>query len=189
ELTASYPAARVLEISARTGTGIGDWIDGLLDGHGSGRVLDIDYDTYADGEALLGWLNCTVTLEGPPVDGDELLQAIAQRVHTDLAGSALEIAHLKLTLIPLNGRGISVVNAVHTDEPPETAFALDAHVDAAEITLNLRAEAAPERLEAVVRRALDDEGHARSTALRVRHLERFRPGRPTPTHRMAGVAT
>ena len=189
ELEAAYPAARILEISARTGAGVGDWIDGLLDVQGSGRVLDIDYDTYADGEALLGWLNCTVTLEGPPVDGDEVLQAIARRVHTDLGTSGLEIAHLKLTLTPVGGRGISVVNAVRTDAPPETAFALDAHLDVGEITLNLRAEAPPERLESAVRRALQDESHASGTALTVRHLERFRPGRPTPTHRMAGAAS
>jgi Ni2+-binding GTPase involved in maturation of urease and hydrogenase len=188
ELEASYPAARVLEMSARTGAGVDDWIDGLLDAHGSGRVLDIDYDTYAEGEALLGWLNCTVSLEGPPVDGDEVLQAIARRIHSDLGTSGLEIAHLKLTLIPVEGSGISVVNAVRTDAPPELAFALDAQVDAGEITLNLRAEAAPERLESAVRRALEDESHTSGAALTVRHLERFRPGRPTPTHRMAGAA-
>jgi Ni2+-binding GTPase involved in maturation of urease and hydrogenase len=188
ELEATYPAARILEMSARTGAGVGDWIDGLLDVQGSGRVLEIDYDTYADGEALLGWLNCTVSLQGPPVDGDELLQAIARRVHTDLGTSGLEIAHLKLTLVPVDGRGISVVNAVRIDAPPETAFALDAHLDAGEITLNLRAEARPERLESAVRRALRDESRAAGTTLTVRHLECFRPGRPTPTHRMAGVA-
>lgn len=188
DLEAAYPAARILEISARTGAGVGDWIDGVLDGQGSGRVLDIDYDTYADGEALLGWLNCTVTLEGPPVDGYEVLRAIARRVHADLGTSGLEIAHLKLTLTPVGGRGISVVNAVRTDAPPEAAFALDAHLEVGEITLNLRAEAPPERLESAVRGALRDEGHASATRLTVRHLERFRPGRPTPTHRMAGMA-
>jgi hypothetical protein len=161
----------------------------LLNATGSGRVLDIDYDTYADGEALLGWLNCTVRLEGPPVDGDGLLQAIARRVHADLGTSGVEIAHLKLTLVPVGSRGIAVVNAVRTDASPELAFALDAHLDAGEITLNLRAEAEPERLEAVVRRALQDESRATGTALTVQHLERFRPGRPAPTHRMAAVAS
>lgn len=188
KLEASYPAARVVEMSARTGAGVDDWIDGLLDVEGSGRVLDIDYDMYADGEALLGWLNSTISLEGQAVDGDEVLRAIARRVHAYLAASGLEIAHLKLTLIPHAGRGISVVNAVRTDQPPENPFRLDACVDAAEITLNLRAEAPPERLESAVRHAVDAASQLLGTALTVRHLERFRPGRPTPTHRMAGVA-
>ena len=189
ELQASYPAARVVEISARTGAGVEPWIDGLLDVPGSGRVLDIDYDTYADGEALLGWLNCTAGIQGPAVDGDELLLSTARRVHADLGSSGLEIAHLKLTLTPVEGGGISVVNAVRTDAPPQNAFRLDAHLDAGEITLNLRAEAPPERLESAVRRALEEESQASGMALTISHLERFRPGRPTPTHRMAGIAS
>jgi hypothetical protein len=151
-------------------------------------VLDIDYDTYAEGEALLGWLNCTATLDGPAVDGDALLQAIATRVHRDLTADSLEIAHLKLTLVPVDGHGIAVVNAVKAEAPPELVFTLDAHLDAGEVTLNLRAEADPERLESAVRRALQDESRVRGTSLTMTHLERFRPGRPVPTHRMAGTA-
>lgn len=187
-LESSYPAAQILAISARTGQGVGNWIDGLLDAQGSGRVLDIDYDTYADGEALLGWLNCTVGLHGPPVDADGLLQNVARRIHGDLGTHGMETAHLKLTLIPLDGRGISVVNAVRTGAAPETAFALDALVDSGDITINLRAEAAPEHLESAVRRALSDEGRASGTELTIRHLECFRPGRPIPTHRMTGAS-
>ena len=184
----TYPAARIVEISAKSGAGVGDWIDGLLDATRSGRVLDIDYDTYAEGEALLGWLNCTARLSGAAVDGDELLHAVAMQIHRDLAVDGLEIAHLKLTLVPALGGGISVVNAVRADAPPEIAFALDAQLDAGEVTLNLRAEADPDRLETVVRRALGDVGRARGTSLRVEHLERFRPGRPVPTYRMAATA-
>lgn len=183
-----HPAARVVEISARTGAGVADWIDSLVRGRSGSRVLEIDYDTYAEGEALLGWLNCTAMLTGAPVDGDELLQAIARDVQTALAVDGLEIAHLKLTLVPTTGGGISVVNAVRTDVPPETAFPLDAYLDSGELTLNLRAEAEPERLEFVVRHALQAQGSARRAALAIQHLERFRPGRPVPTHRMARAA-
>ncbi len=66
---------------------------------------------------------------------------------------------------------------------------LDAHLDAGEITVNLRAEAAPEHLEAAIRRALSEESRASGTSLTVRHLERFRPRRPTPTHRLTEAAS
>jgi Ni2+-binding GTPase involved in maturation of urease and hydrogenase len=182
-----YPAADIVELSAREGVGVGPWLDVLLAASPSGRVLDIDYDTYAEGEALLGWLNCTARLSGGIVDGDELIQAAASRVHRDLAGDGVEIAHLKMTLSPEGGGGIAVVNAVRTDGPPELAFALDAQLDAGEITLNLRGETDPERLEQAVRRALSEEARARQVSLDVTHLERFRPGRPVPTHRMAAA--
>ena len=183
-----FPSARVVEISARSGHGVADWIDGLAASPASGRVLDIDYDTYAEGEAQLGWLNATIDLSGPAVEGDALLLSLAGRVHAALAGERRELAHLKLTLTPASGGGIAVVNAVRIDARPELAFSLDAEVDAGEITLNLRAEADPEGLERIVRVAAGDEGAARATSLRVRHLERFRPSRPVPTHRVA-VAT
>ena len=184
-----YPLARVVTISARTGEGVPEWIDGLLTDAPGGRVLDIDYDTYADGEALLGWLNCTAALSGAPVDGDELLLGIARRVHAALAANGVEIAHLKLTLVPLEGQGISVVNATRTDSPPELAFALDAQLDAGEVTVNLRAETDPERLERAVRASVDAEARNAGTSVVVEHLERFRPGRPVPTHRMAAATS
>ena len=183
-----FPSARVVEISARTGHGVAEWVDGLTAASASGRVLEIDYDTYAEGEQQLGWLNATIDLWGAAVEADELLLSLAGRVHAALAGERIEIAHLKLTLTPESGGGIAVVNAVRTDAPPELAFALDAEMDAGEITLNLRAETDPERLERVVRLAVGDEGGERRVSLRVRHLERFRPSRPVPTHRFA-VAT
>jgi G3E family GTPase len=185
-LEARFPAARIVAISARTGTGVGEWIDSLLAADARGRVLDIDYDTYAEGEALLGWLNCTATLAGAAVEADDLLRELAGAIHRDLAAGRLEIAHLKLTLVPADGHGICVVNATRTDVAPELAFALDAQVEGAEITVNLRAEAEPERLEQAVRNALSAP-RGDGAAIAVRHLERFRPGRPVPTHRMAAT--
>lgn len=182
-----YPSARIVELSARTGAGLPAWIDSLLDGEGAGQPLDIDYDRYADGEALLGWLNCLVSVDGRGADGDELIEGLAARIHGALAAQRIEIAHLKLTLTPLDGGGIAVVNAVSSERGPEMAFRIDAPVDRAEITVNLRAEAEPADLERAVRDAAAAESAARGVALAITHLERFRPSRPVPTHRFAGA--
>jgi Ni2+-binding GTPase involved in maturation of urease and hydrogenase len=184
-LETRYPRARVIELSARAGTGLEPWIDSLLGGEADGHVLEIDYDTYAEGEALLGWLNCTAVLAGPEVDGDELVGSIAARIHRTLAIAGTEIAHLKLTLTPASGGGIAVVNAVRSEAGPEMAFRLDGFVDRGGITINLRAEADPGDLERAVRTALNEEARARETTIDVTHLEQFRPGRPVPTHRFA----
>ena len=55
------PGAPVVPISARTGQGF-DRLMELIDGRSqvAGRVLVLDYDRYARGEAELGWLNCRV---------------------------------------------------------------------------------------------------------------------------------
>lgn len=183
-LEAAFPNTTVLEMSARTGEGVDAWLDRVVAADGAGTALDIDYDEYADGEALLGWLNCTARATDCE-DGDALLLDIARMVRAALGASGLEIAHLKMTLTPDGGHGIAAVNVVRTDAEPELAFALESGLESGELTLNLRAEADPERLEAVVRDAVAAASRHQAAHVEIEHLERFRPARPVPTHRIA----
>jgi hypothetical protein len=118
------------------------------------------------------------------VDADELLLEVARAIRRSLDGAGAEIAHLKMTLTPSAGGGIAAVNVVRTEAEPELAFALDAGIDSGELTLNLRAEAEPERLEQVVRDSLASVSARFAASIVPDHLERFRPARPVPTHRM-----
>ena len=46
------------------------------------RFMEIDYQRYGDGEALLGWLNATVSIEHPDgqeFDGNALLDSPRRR--------------------------------------------------------------------------------------------------------------
>src|SRR5947209_97141 len=60
-LAENYPGTPLLRVSAKTGQGF-EALTELLDQEGNfGRkILDIDYDTYAEGEAEMGWLNSSV---------------------------------------------------------------------------------------------------------------------------------
>ena len=63
--------------------------------------MSVDYETYAQGEALLGWTNAAVSVEAnDEFDGNALLLDIGQRIHQSIAADGSEIAHLKLTLTP-----------------------------------------------------------------------------------------
>ena len=178
-----FPHAAVLTCSARTGTGVDAWFEKVLADDAACRSLEIDYDIYADGEARLGWLNCTVQLRADaPFDGDRTLVDLARRVRGRLADGGEEIAHLKMTLDARDGSGtLSVVSLVGTDREPDLRESLLDRVGAGELVVNLRAEADPSRLEAVLRDAL---AGLDGVEARVDHLERLRPGRPVPTHRM-----
>lgn len=178
-----FPTATVLEMSARTGDGVDAWLSRIVDREGGGPLLDIDYDDYAEGEARLGWLNCTARV-GTCDDGDALLLDLARGIRTAVRDAGAEIAHLKMTLTPDGGHGIAAVNVVTADAEPELAFALDSGLDSGELTLNLRAEADPEQLEQVVREAVAAAAARNRTVAAIEHLERFRPARPVPTHRI-----
>ena len=186
-LVKAFPSADILEVCARTGEGFDGWLQHLRSGDRQPAGLEIDYDEYAAGEALLGWLNCTARIAAPAADADRLLLGIARRIDAALSRDNVEIAHLKLTFAPEVGGGISVVNLTRGGAPPEVGFALDAMAEAGELTLNLRAEGDPVRLEAVVRTSLDAEVRIHDGRVRVQQLETFRPARPVPTHRLAAL--
>ncbi len=181
-----FPKARVVAMSARDGANFEGWA-GLLDSAEAvgGTAMEVDYDTYAEGEALLGWLNLTATVTAEePFDGNGFLASLAADLHRRLGADGAEVAHLKMTLSPDEGNDLAVVNLVRTDGRPESSHSLQEPLEAGELIVNLRAEADPAALKAVVAESLDSVARSAGVAARVDHVEAFRPGRPVPTHRL-----
>ena len=186
-----YPEAKVFEISAREGDGLEEWLTRVQTTEISPREsIEIDYDIYAEGEALLGWLNATIGLSamsceagGGEVDGNEVLRDLTERIQAGLTAVGGEVAHLKMTLAPDDNTlgEIAVVNLVRQDYVPEVCQELPDPVAAGQVILNLRAECAPEELRAIVEREI--AATSGKVKLVLEHVESFRPGRPTPTHR------
>jgi G3E family GTPase len=184
-LRATYPGSEVLSVSARTGEGLDGWYERLLSEKIDNREApEVDYEVYAAGEALLGWVNAAATIEAPaPFDGNALLRRIAGELQTKLAAEGAEIAHLKMTLSPSEGNDLGVLNLVRGDGTPESLHRLQDELEAGDLIVNLRAEADPAFLRAAVEATLRDVLAGSSVTLD--HIEAFRPGKPTPTYRMA----
>ena len=185
-----YPGARVVAISARQGTDLQEWINEITTNEArTSGVMNVDYDLYAEGEALLGWLNATVRLSADePFDGNALLLSVAELLQAAIRDRGREIAHLKMTLSPdEEGYDIGVVNTVRSDARPELSHTLQEPLESGELIVNLRAEADPEELRGLVLQALADGVLGSSARSVVEHVECFRPGRPVPTHRLAAV--
>jgi G3E family GTPase len=180
------PGAEILRVSAREGTGLERWLAALAADAGSPAVPQVDYDIYAEGEALLGWLNGTVRVYAPaPFDGNRFLMDLAHHIRRTLAAESIEIAHLKMTLARENDtRGVAVLNLVATGAEPELQYALEEPLTAGTLTVNIRAESAPEALRRAVEAALAASG----PLTEIHQLACFSPARPAPTHRIADVS-
>jgi hypothetical protein len=80
--------------------------------------------------------------------------------------------------------GVGTINLVRDDVVAELGVRITEPVEAAELVVNLRAEAPPEQLESALRetlRAADPD--PAGSRIELVHVEAFRPGRPEPTHR------
>jgi len=189
KLRREFPETRLAEISARNGAGLEGWFQQISTGQQSVRpAMAVDYEVYAEGEALLGWLNATVELSGSvPFDGNAMLTRFAAAMQQRLAHQGAEIAHLKMTLDPEGGIGdLAVINLVRNDYVAELSQELQDPLQAGQLIVNVRAEIAPAALKAALEHALR---HCTTAIAGVRaeleHLEFFQPGKPQPTHRIA----
>jgi G3E family GTPase len=184
-----FPNTPVLRASAATGAGF-DALAELLDQSGGfGRkILSIDYDTYAEGEAELGWLNATARLTADaPFDLDALLTALL----SDLAGACRalggEVAHLKLIGMD-DASAFAVGNLVSSDTAPKLSLPSGLKPTAADLIVNARVAVDPAALEVQVKRATTERCAALGVRAEFRTSQSLRPGRPVPTHRYETAA-
>jgi Ni2+-binding GTPase involved in maturation of urease and hydrogenase len=181
---AAFPASSVMQISAINDEGIDEWLNIVTSSNEAGkRLVDVDYDVYANGEAVLGWLNGTINIEGNNTDWDKLVH----RFMTDLSGKLDEknlcVGHVKV--IAENGNLFTIANITGTGDT--LTFRSSAGYGAnLKLIVNARVETSPQELDKLIRetiyRTLGD--NFKTNILAWKYLQ---PGRPTPTHRFSEV--
>ena len=182
-LAAEAPDIPILRVSARTGGGFEALVE-TLSQHGTfgRRILDIDYDVYAAGEAELGWLNSSLQVTADAAfDLDGLLVDIVGRLQRALSSAGAETAHLKT--IGLWEGFYGVANLISSDAPVELSLPSNCRPKSADVVVNARVAINPERLAELVEAAVREACTVAGAAPEFRQMQSFRPGRPVPTHR------
>jgi G3E family GTPase len=185
ELSRQFPHGRQYVVSARKGDGLAEWFKEIAETEQQPRtVMGVDYQIYAEGEALLGWLNATVRFKFvPATDVNALIEDLAGAVQRRLEVEAVQIAHFKMTFDANHPFGeLAAINVVRNDFVAELSQRLTDPVTEGELVINLRAEADPALLRKAVEQGLfgvAEEG----MDYKIEDIESFRPGKPVPTHR------
>ena len=179
------PGVEARPISAQTGAGLAEWLKEVLswDGTAGTHLLDIDYTRYAEAEASLGWLNRRgVFRPHAPLTPAAIVGPLVIELDRRLTEAEIPIGHLKVFAQSANGH--MTTSICRNGERP----ALDGTLDAppatrCTVTINLRGTGDPEKLCALVDRAiLNLPGH-----FRVDYAECFRPSPPVPEHRFQEI--
>jgi G3E family GTPase len=175
----AYPDATVMTVSALTGEGIDDWLNEVIRRDDSGnKLIEVDYDTYAHGEAVLGWLNGTVTLSGKATGWDQFVSSLMNDMCARFEKEALPVGHVKAILE--NGNKAIVVNFTGGAKTI-TARGTAGTSDKCKLTVNARVETTPENLDAIVRETL--KIHSAAFICTEVAWKFLQPGYPTPTYR------
>ena len=177
----------MLRVSAKTGQGF-DAVTQLLDQQGAfGRkILDIDYDIYAAGEAELGWLNSSVHVKAAkPFTLDDLLLDVVRGLQATLAAAGAEIAHLKA--IGLWEGFFGVANLVNTGGDAVLSLPSRCQAQHVDLIVNARVAMDPADLQRHVESVVQTACGRRLAQISDAKTQSFRPGRPMPTHRYAAA--
>jgi G3E family GTPase len=181
----AYPDSTVMAVSALTGTGIEAWIDEVISRNDTGnRVVDVDYDIYASGEAVLGWLNGTVELCGNKrtADWDNFITEFMNDLCSRFEKEKLAIGHVKAILE--NGENTVIVNftgGINT----LSVRGMASSSDKCKLIINARVETTPGHLDTIIREILT--AHTQCLICKEVAWRTLQPGRPNPTYRFNKV--
>ena len=171
-------------MSAREGSGFEALVDAAArEPVKRAMTMAMDYETYAEGEAELGWLNCQVTAKAEDkIDLDRLVLDLVKGIGEELVGLGCEVAHLKILGQTLNDT--AVANLVGSSADSELSLASEIQTQACDLLVNARVAASPEQLEAAVGNVTTSISDERAIELVVGNMQSFRPAKPEPTHRV-----
>jgi Ni2+-binding GTPase involved in maturation of urease and hydrogenase len=184
KISVAFPDTPVRTISSLTGEGVADWLDDVFSsGKAGSRIADIDYDTYAEGEAVLGWLNAEIALDANKCcvpDWRLLGLFLMQRFRDACRERNTPVGHVKMLLT--TGDRTCAVNLTRLKGKIDLRGDVDESKPKARLVVNARVEMPPEDLEHLLKENLELLLKGR-VKIGYRRLQCFRPGRPVPTYR------
>ncbi|SCP98124.1 GTP-binding protein [Anaerobium acetethylicum] len=175
-----WPQAKVYAISAQTGENMEEWLDYVMNATEAGTHLArVDYDVYAEGEAVLGWLNAAIMMESKDADWKEFGEKLLHVLSSRFDGMNAAVGHVKL-MIEEDGSFI-VGNLTGRKDTLKIRGKSDRR-NKVSLTLNARVEMTPGKLEEIV---LEELKNVCGDDIRydVQALKCLQPGRPNPTYR------
>ena len=184
-LSQTYPQASFFFLSAKTGEGVQEWLDAVLAQNESGlHIVEVDYDRYAVGEAILGWLNGTLALKGEPTEWKSFAGEFLAELGRQLDQQEIAVGHIKCILASQDHAPI-IANLTGT---VDTLDVRGENIQSAEValTINARAEMPPQQLEDLVQQVLSALCGAKLSQT-VLSWQSLSPGRPNPTHRYSQI--
>ncbi|MEY2847103.1 MAG: hypothetical protein RL076_2649 [Chloroflexota bacterium] len=181
-LQQQYPQQHVVAVAHDDVASVDAWLTLVRQQAAHPRCLEIDYATYADAEAALGWLNARITLMSPQPFGIDswlagaLYQFAQQARYQDMA-----IAHLKMhAQTPQTQAKASMTTT--TGLITWDAIPHPAQTTQATVLINARMGGTPAQLADILQQLMAQQPRG-ITATLVRH-ECFAPAPPQPTYRL-----
>ena len=186
ELRSQYPNPPLLSMSALHGQGIPAWLESVQKPTPVGqKIADVDYDTYAEGEAVLGWLNATASLSPKePIDWGAWGLGLLEGLRQTFSRKRAEIAHIKMLVVSASNQSLSA--GLTSSQGKATLRGEICGDSPMTLVFNARVQMPPEDIQAAIEEHLKSEC-GETIQLQITAIQSLSPGRPQPLHRYATI--
>jgi G3E family GTPase len=184
EIETGYAGKTVIYQNSLDETSVRNWIL-QLNSFGTQherKTLQIDYDLYAKGEAILGWLDLRIRIETKDFSAHSVGLKFIREVYSTIKKTQNPVAHLKFLLDDgLQNHKISftILDPVSTELP-----FIDKKLNKVLILVNARIQADAVEVEKLVSDTIEKIVRQTDSQIIVEKKAAFQPGYPKPTHRM-----
>lgn len=180
-LKTKFPSAKIVEISAKTSSGIDNWLEKAnnLSGTFANKILSIDYDKYANGEAIMGWLNGNIIVSGKTTNWNLLLETLMKQLSEQFDSQNLTVGHVKM--IGESEKEQVIYNLTGTGKTLSVRGGLK-DCEKVKLTINARVETSPDDLNQIIRSTVESLS-LQGYMVEFGSWHFLTPGRPEPTYR------
>ena len=175
-----YPNKLLIFQNSYLETDVQYWIQTALNQSVSERKsLDIDYELYGAGEAELAWLDADLSITS--LNAVAVGNLVIDKIKKVIEQHQWPIGHLKFMLKGNNGKQKISFTANGLEEFQSLNLGEEQKLY---LLINARVQCEPTELYSIVHEIVTIEGQKENVAIEVLQMKYFKPGFPTPTHRI-----
>ena len=184
QVESEYTGKIVLYQNSLNETSVRDWILLLnqFEVQKERKSLQIDYDRYAKGEAVLGWLDQKIKIETKNNSAHSVALTFIHAVYSGIRDTMNPIAHLKFLFD--DGLKQHKISFTTLDPISKEILLTDNKVNKVRILVNARIQAEASKVEKLVAEIIQQIARQTGSEIVVEKKAAFQPGYPKPTHRM-----
>lgn len=145
--------------------------------------LEIDYDTYASGEAMMAWLDAEVEIKSITNNAHEVTANLTQEIYSSLREEGLFIGHLKFLVDA--GSVQEKISVTSTDGSRKQNVLHLSNTKQIRLLINARVQCSPEKLQEILFTVINNTVKQSGAHIDVKSLSAFQPGYPRPSYRIA----
>jgi G3E family GTPase len=148
------------------------------------KSLQIDYDVYARGEAMLAWFDQKLEITTTDGSAPKVAAALIREIFKRIIDANYLIGHLKYLVD--DGKNKSKISYTSmSDQHQHPMMPGISSTNKIHLLINARIQSTPEQLAHIVSKTIDSLSQKENCIITINKTSSFKPGYPTPQYRIA----